>query len=155
MRSRTPSLEVLRQPRSAWMHGIDGGRTGKPSESPRLADCHARIAEAQRTKPTTSRLCNSSERSACAIESETVSVYLSLQICAGEPREEHTLVSEVTGNLPEIIGNEERLYEGDLTFYFRTLSSGRAIYIIPTAIFGTCCMCCGCVTKHADTTKTG
>ena len=31
------------------------------------------------------------------------------------------LVSEVTGDLPEIIGNEEHLYEGDLTFYFRTL----------------------------------
>ena len=31
------------------------------------------------------------------------------------------LVSEVTGDLPKIIGNEEHLYEGDLTFYFRTL----------------------------------
>jgi Quinolinate synthetase A protein/HD domain len=35
--------------------------------------------------------------------------------------EEHMLVSEVTGDLPKIIGNEEHLYEGDLTFYFRTL----------------------------------
>ena len=31
------------------------------------------------------------------------------------------LVSEVTGDLPKIIGNEERLYEGNLTFYFRIL----------------------------------
>ncbi len=31
------------------------------------------------------------------------------------------LVSEVTGDLPKIVGNEEHLYEGDLTFYFRTL----------------------------------
>jgi 3'5'-cyclic nucleotide phosphodiesterase len=31
------------------------------------------------------------------------------------------LVSEVTGDLPKIIGNEEHLYEGDMTFYFRTL----------------------------------
>jgi hypothetical protein len=31
------------------------------------------------------------------------------------------LVSEVTGDRPKIIGNEEHLYEGDLTFYFRTL----------------------------------
>jgi len=29
--------------------------------------------------------------------------------------------SEVTGDLPKIIGNEERLYEGDLTHYFRIL----------------------------------
>jgi hypothetical protein len=31
------------------------------------------------------------------------------------------LISEVTGDLPKIIGNEERLYEGNLTFYFRIL----------------------------------
>jgi hypothetical protein len=31
------------------------------------------------------------------------------------------LASEVTGDLPGIIGNDERLYEGDLTFYFRVL----------------------------------
>jgi hypothetical protein len=31
------------------------------------------------------------------------------------------LVSEVRGDLPKIIGNEEQLYEGELTFYFRTL----------------------------------
>jgi hypothetical protein len=31
------------------------------------------------------------------------------------------LVSDVTGDLPKIIGNDERLYEGDLTLYFRTL----------------------------------
>ncbi|MBO0737027.1 MAG: HD domain-containing protein [Alphaproteobacteria bacterium] len=31
------------------------------------------------------------------------------------------LVSEVTGDLPTVIGNEERLYEGELTFYFRIL----------------------------------
>ncbi|HEX4165767.1 MAG TPA: HD domain-containing protein, partial [Bryobacteraceae bacterium] len=31
------------------------------------------------------------------------------------------LVSKVTGDLPKIIKNEERLYEGDLTLYFRTL----------------------------------
>ena len=31
------------------------------------------------------------------------------------------LVSEVIGDIPKIIGNEERLYEGDLTEYFRVL----------------------------------
>jgi len=31
------------------------------------------------------------------------------------------LVSDVTGDLPKIIGNGERLYEGDLTLYFRIL----------------------------------
>jgi hypothetical protein len=31
------------------------------------------------------------------------------------------LVSEVTGDVPKIIANEERLYEGDLTEYFRVL----------------------------------
>jgi 3'5'-cyclic nucleotide phosphodiesterase len=31
------------------------------------------------------------------------------------------LVSAVTGDLPGIIGNDERLYEGDLTFYFQVL----------------------------------
>jgi len=31
------------------------------------------------------------------------------------------LISEVRGDLPKIIGNEEQLYEGELTFYFRTL----------------------------------
>jgi hypothetical protein len=31
------------------------------------------------------------------------------------------LTSEVTGDLPEIIRNETRLYEGDLIFYFRIL----------------------------------
>ena len=30
-------------------------------------------------------------------------------------------VSQVTGDLPRIIANEERLYEGNLTFYFRIL----------------------------------
>jgi hypothetical protein len=35
--------------------------------------------------------------------------------------ERHMLVSKVTGDLPKIIKNEERLYEGDLTLYFRTL----------------------------------
>ena len=29
--------------------------------------------------------------------------------------------SKVTGDLPKIIANQERLYEGSLTFYFRTL----------------------------------
>ena len=29
--------------------------------------------------------------------------------------------SKVTGDLPKIIANQERLYEGNLTFYFRTL----------------------------------
>jgi hypothetical protein len=31
------------------------------------------------------------------------------------------LVSDVTGDLPQVIGNDERLYEGDLMLYFRTL----------------------------------
>jgi HD domain len=31
------------------------------------------------------------------------------------------LTAEVTGDLPAIIGNDERLYESDLTFYFRVL----------------------------------
>jgi len=31
------------------------------------------------------------------------------------------LASEITGDLPEIIGNEENLYEGNLTLYFRIL----------------------------------
>jgi hypothetical protein len=31
------------------------------------------------------------------------------------------LTAEVTGDLPGIIGNDERLYEGDLTLYFRVL----------------------------------
>src|SRR6516162_1069264 len=31
------------------------------------------------------------------------------------------LVADVTGDLPEIVGNEERLYEGDLSLYFRIL----------------------------------
>jgi len=31
------------------------------------------------------------------------------------------LVSEVTGDVPKIIGNEECLYESDLTEYFRVL----------------------------------
>jgi hypothetical protein len=31
------------------------------------------------------------------------------------------LASEITGDLPEIIGNEENLYEGNLIFYFRIL----------------------------------
>ena len=31
------------------------------------------------------------------------------------------LTSEITGDLPEIIGNEENLYEGNLIFYFRIL----------------------------------
>jgi hypothetical protein len=31
------------------------------------------------------------------------------------------VLSKVTGDVPQIIRNEERLYEGDLTFYFRTL----------------------------------
>jgi hypothetical protein len=31
------------------------------------------------------------------------------------------LVSDVTGDLPKIIGNDERLYEDELTLYFRTL----------------------------------
>ena len=31
------------------------------------------------------------------------------------------LVSEVTGDVPKIIGNEESLYEGDLNEYFRVL----------------------------------
>ena len=29
------------------------------------------------------------------------------------------LTSELTGDLPEIIGNEENLYEGNLILYFR------------------------------------
>jgi hypothetical protein len=29
--------------------------------------------------------------------------------------------SKATGDLPKIIANQERLYEGSLTFYFRTL----------------------------------
>ena len=29
------------------------------------------------------------------------------------------LTSEITGDLPEIIGNEENLYEGNLILYFR------------------------------------
>ena len=35
--------------------------------------------------------------------------------------EEHMPVSKVTGDLPRIIANEERLYDGNLTFYFRIL----------------------------------
>jgi HD-GYP domain-containing protein (c-di-GMP phosphodiesterase class II) len=31
------------------------------------------------------------------------------------------LTSEITGDLPEIIGNEENLYEGNLIFYLRIL----------------------------------
>jgi hypothetical protein len=31
------------------------------------------------------------------------------------------LIADVTGDLPEIIGNEERLYAGDLSLYFRIL----------------------------------
>ena len=31
------------------------------------------------------------------------------------------LASEITGDLPEIIGNEENLYEGNLILYFRIL----------------------------------
>src|SRR5215471_6020446 len=31
------------------------------------------------------------------------------------------LVADVTGDLPEIIGNEKHLYEGDLSLYFRIL----------------------------------
>ncbi|MDT7810135.1 MAG: hypothetical protein QOJ42_51 [Acidobacteriaceae bacterium] len=31
------------------------------------------------------------------------------------------LTSELTGDLPEIIGNEENLYEGNLILYFRIL----------------------------------
>lgn len=31
------------------------------------------------------------------------------------------LTSELTGDLPEIIGNEENLYEGKLILYFRIL----------------------------------
>jgi hypothetical protein len=31
------------------------------------------------------------------------------------------LTSELTGDLPEIIGNEENLYEGKLILYFRTI----------------------------------
>ena len=30
-------------------------------------------------------------------------------------------VSEVTGDLPKILGNEEHLYEGNLIFYFQIL----------------------------------
>jgi hypothetical protein len=33
----------------------------------------------------------------------------------------HMLASEITGDLPEIIGNEEKLYEGNLILYFRIL----------------------------------
>jgi hypothetical protein len=64
------------------------------------------------------------------------------------------LVSDVTGDLPKIIGNDERLYEGDLTLYFRTLFFRSLNLHNPYTIFGTCCMCCGCVTKHAGTIKT-
>jgi hypothetical protein len=31
------------------------------------------------------------------------------------------MVSKVTGDLPKIIRNEERIYDGDLTLYFHTL----------------------------------
>ena len=34
---------------------------------------------------------------------------------------QHMLVSDVTGDLPKIIGNKQHLYEGNLTFYFHTL----------------------------------
>jgi hypothetical protein len=35
--------------------------------------------------------------------------------------ERSMLVSKVTRDIPKIINNESRLYEGDLMFYFRTL----------------------------------
>ena len=59
------------------------------------------------------------------------------------------LASEITGDLPEIIGNEENLYEGNLTLYFRILFYNSNNLIIPTITFGTRCMCCGYVRKHA------
>jgi len=34
---------------------------------------------------------------------------------------QHLLTSDVAGDLSKIIANDERLYEGDLTLYFRTL----------------------------------
>ena len=63
--------------------------------------------------------------------------------------------SKVTGDLPKIISNQERLYEGDLTFYFGTLFFKSSNIYNPYHNFDTCCMCYGCVTKHAATIKTG
>src|SRR5580704_3760633 len=41
--------------------------------------------------------------------------------CLSGTEESRMLTLEVTGDLPEIIGNEKGLYEGDLIFYFQTL----------------------------------
>ena len=58
------------------------------------------------------------------------------------------LASEITGDLPEIIGNEENLYEGNLILYFRILFYNSNNLKNP---YHNCirCMCCGYVRKHA------
>ena len=59
------------------------------------------------------------------------------------------LASEITGDIPEIIGNEENLYEGNLILYFSILFYNSNNLKNPTITFGTRCMCCGYVRKHA------
>jgi len=60
------------------------------------------------------------------------------------------LTSEITGDLPEIIGNEENLYEGNLILYFRILFYNSNNLRNPYHnSFGTRCVCCGYVRKHA------
>ena len=60
------------------------------------------------------------------------------------------LASEITGDIPEIIGNEENLYEGNLISLFSyTILQFQQSKGIPTITFGTRCVCCGYVRKHA------
>jgi hypothetical protein len=75
--------------------------------------------------------------------------------CAGGAQRGTHAVLESDGRSPQDRHESERLYEGNLTFIFAHCSSNRAISIIPTTIFDTCCMCYGCVTRHAATIKTG
>src|SRR5947209_20057627 len=42
-------------------------------------------------------------------------------ITSSATRSRQMLHTEISGDIPEIIGNEEGLYEGDLTHYFRVL----------------------------------
>jgi hypothetical protein len=60
---------------------------------------------------------------------------------------------EITGDIPEIIGNEENLYKGHLILYFRTLFYNANNLKNPTITFGTRFMCCGYVRKHVGITK--
>ena len=63
--------------------------------------------------------------------------------------------SKATGDLPKIIANQERLYEGSLTFYFRTLFFKSSNIYNPYHNFRHMLHVLWLCHQHADIIKTG